>query len=279
MAWILERSSTGNLKFYWSTNGTSLSGSAPLLFPWSPSTGTWYHVALVRGGNQMRAFVNGSQIGTTQTFSDTIANATSNLTVGAYGTPGTYLNGWLDEVRVSKGVARWTSTFTPPTGPYSTGTSDGYTASTFAYDANGNTAGLVENRTEDAGGTQTAAGRTFTYAYDNLDRPLTQSDDYAPTASTSDDEQLAYTYTPTGLLDTRMLSKSNGAGGWTQEQKTTNSYFDDGELEQLSNYDGSNSVLEQHTLSYLDAGSAYVNGNRVGDVFELKQTPTTPSAC
>jgi hypothetical protein len=31
-------------------------------------------------------------------------------------------NGWLDEIRISKGIARWTSNFTPPSAPY---TNDG----------------------------------------------------------------------------------------------------------------------------------------------------------
>jgi hypothetical protein len=30
-------------------------------------------------------------------------------------------NGWLDEFRISKGIARWTSNFTPPTAPYDSG--------------------------------------------------------------------------------------------------------------------------------------------------------------
>jgi len=33
--------------------------------------------------------------------------------------PSGYVNGWLDEFRISKGIARWTSNFTPPTAPYS----------------------------------------------------------------------------------------------------------------------------------------------------------------
>ena len=31
------------------------------------------------------------------------------------------MEGYIDELRVSKGVARWTADFTPPTAPYSTG--------------------------------------------------------------------------------------------------------------------------------------------------------------
>ena len=29
------------------------------------------------------------------------------------------LNGWMDECRISKGIARWTANFTPPTEAYS----------------------------------------------------------------------------------------------------------------------------------------------------------------
>ena len=38
--------------------------------------------------------------------------------VGQYGTSAWYLNGWIDEFRVSKGIAQWTSGFTPSTRPY-----------------------------------------------------------------------------------------------------------------------------------------------------------------
>jgi hypothetical protein len=35
---------------------------------------------------------------------------------------GTYaFNGWLDEFRISKGIARWTGNFAPPTSAYSAG--------------------------------------------------------------------------------------------------------------------------------------------------------------
>jgi len=33
-------------------------------------------------------------------------------------TPEQYFNGWLDEFRLSKGIARWTADFTPPSEEY-----------------------------------------------------------------------------------------------------------------------------------------------------------------
>ena len=41
--------------------------------------------------------------------------------MGAHSDQG-YTDGWLDEVRVSKGIARWTANFTPPTSEYTKAT-------------------------------------------------------------------------------------------------------------------------------------------------------------
>ena len=56
----------------------------------------------------------------TGTCSDTIFYASDALWIGAHGGPiaGWDMNGWLDEIRIVKGVAKWTSNFTPPTAEY-----------------------------------------------------------------------------------------------------------------------------------------------------------------
>jgi len=83
------------------------------------STNTWYHAALVRSGNNFYIFQSGAQVGTTVTDSDSVPDLASTLTIGRLGVyDGYYLNGWLDEFRVSKGSARWTANFTPPTSAY-----------------------------------------------------------------------------------------------------------------------------------------------------------------
>ena len=43
---------------------------------------------------------------------------------------GQIFNGWIDELRVSKGIARWTSNFTPPTAPYDVDTTPPTVSST-----------------------------------------------------------------------------------------------------------------------------------------------------
>ena len=48
-----------------------------------------------------------------------------NLWIGSDG-GSTYLDGYLDEFRISKGIARWTANFSPPDAPYS-GNTNPYT--------------------------------------------------------------------------------------------------------------------------------------------------------
>jgi len=74
--------------------------------------GTWYHIAGVRSGSNCMLFKNGilQQSGTA---SDNISGTA--ITIG--GSSSSY-SFYLDELRLSKGIARWTSNFTPPTGEY-----------------------------------------------------------------------------------------------------------------------------------------------------------------
>lgn len=83
------------------------------------STGTWYHVAVARSGSSTKMFLNGAEDGSTYTDSNTYLNGAGRPFIGELGhSIGNPLNGWLDEFRISKGVARWTGAFTPPAGPY-----------------------------------------------------------------------------------------------------------------------------------------------------------------
>jgi hypothetical protein len=72
---------------------------------------------VVRSGSSVKLYVDGSQLGSPFTNSSNIT-ATTALYVGAW--QGWYgsVNGWMDEIRVSKGVARWTANFTPPAQEY-----------------------------------------------------------------------------------------------------------------------------------------------------------------
>ncbi|MFA6295705.1 MAG: LamG-like jellyroll fold domain-containing protein [Candidatus Paceibacterota bacterium] len=82
------------------------------------TTGTWYHIALVRNGNNWLIFQDGTQVGTTAVDADPSPDYTGNKFIGIHWNGGHSLNGWIDEFRISKGIARWTTNFTSPVAKY-----------------------------------------------------------------------------------------------------------------------------------------------------------------
>ena len=78
---------------------------------------TWYHVALVRNGSTLTSYLNGVQTSTVlMTF--IMSNTNNNtLTIASSVADGStnYLAGYLSNFRIVKGVAVYTSAFTPST--------------------------------------------------------------------------------------------------------------------------------------------------------------------
>jgi len=80
------------------------------------ATSQWVHVAASRSGTTLRLFVNGTQDGSA-TITRTYTSSGSHY-IGSGGSLN-YFNGYIDELRITKGVARYTANFTPPAYPYS----------------------------------------------------------------------------------------------------------------------------------------------------------------
>lgn len=82
-------------------------------------TNQWVHVAVTRDGSNLRAFINGTQAGSTNTSigSNTIDNAQTNYYVGVATDSQIYWQGYISDVRVVKGSSVYTAAFTPPTAP------------------------------------------------------------------------------------------------------------------------------------------------------------------
>jgi hypothetical protein len=73
---------------------------------------TWTHVALVRSAGTATMYVNGVSVGS----ASATGNCTgTNLVVGGYYSTGYLYNGYLDDLRITRGYARYTANFTPPT--------------------------------------------------------------------------------------------------------------------------------------------------------------------
>ena len=116
--WFIEEYPTGKYGYY-STTTSHISSSVNII------KDQWVHVALVRegsGSNQTHLYVNGQNIWSFTESGDWTSSNIGKLDIGTlYGSGNsTYsYHGYMDEVRISKGVARWTSNFTPNNSPYS----------------------------------------------------------------------------------------------------------------------------------------------------------------
>ena len=128
------------------------------------STGTWYHVAVARNAGTTKLFLDGVELGT---GADTNDYGTSKpVAIGSnYDTsaPAEAFNGHIDEVRISKGAARFTGAFTPTTGEYSSDNNtvyllhgNGDDASTTFTDSSGGTSDVRSNNGDSATSVVTA---------------------------------------------------------------------------------------------------------------------------
>lgn len=107
---IVRLTSTSRI-FAYGGDGSGLTSTTVI------TTDAWYHIAVTREGSTLRLFVNG-----VLEASETITSDTTQALrfFGGYYTVGSaeFMSGWMDEVRVTKGVARYTADFTPPDAPF-----------------------------------------------------------------------------------------------------------------------------------------------------------------
>jgi len=76
----------------------------------------WAHVAVVRSGANITLYQNGVNVGSGATSVNYVN--TANINIGAYIGTASFWQGYIDDLRITKGVARYTSNFTPPTAPF-----------------------------------------------------------------------------------------------------------------------------------------------------------------
>ena len=112
----LYTNTSGNLAYYLSSNGVNWN-IAQAISMGSISINTWYHIALVRNGSTFTPYINGVA-GTTTTSSATLATSGFPFIIGDTGNAVSPFNGYIDDFRITKGVARYTANFTAPTAPF-----------------------------------------------------------------------------------------------------------------------------------------------------------------
>jgi hypothetical protein len=97
---------------------TYIVGSAVIFTGWAPAINIWYHVALCRSGTDIRAFINGTQIGSTLANSANITGGTGGVKIGSpLGLAIDEFNGRMKNIRISN-IARYTTAFTPSQTPF-----------------------------------------------------------------------------------------------------------------------------------------------------------------
>ena len=94
-----------------------ISGGNVADFSASPALNTWQHVAVVRQSGTVTLYVNGAASGTANWAGVNAGNVATFSVGAAYGNA-RFANGYIDEFRVTKNIARYTSNFTPPTAPF-----------------------------------------------------------------------------------------------------------------------------------------------------------------
>lgn len=115
---VAFRKTATALQFFIISSGSTL---ANYTVNWTPSTGVWYHLALVRSGTSLYMFIDGvSQTLTVNTAISTnsVPDLAAQIEMGSSAGGVSDLNGWIDELRIVKGSAKWTAGFTPPASEY-----------------------------------------------------------------------------------------------------------------------------------------------------------------
>lgn len=112
---LLEITAAGKLRYLGNgSSAVSVVGTTTL------SAGTWHFLAATKSGTSWRVFVDGN-LDTTLVSAATFTDFAGPFYVGKCGAFGSLLtNGYIEQFRITKGVARYTASFTPPIAPFPT---------------------------------------------------------------------------------------------------------------------------------------------------------------
>lgn len=97
--------------------GGSFVGAANLFASSALAVNTWAHIAVVRSGSSFRLYIDGVQAASA-TNAGAIDVSTRPVRIAADAAGICAFQGHIDELRVTKGAARYTAAFTPPAAPF-----------------------------------------------------------------------------------------------------------------------------------------------------------------
>ena len=108
--WTLNYDATSGGRLYYQAGAVT---TTPLIT--GAGSGVWNHVAIVKYGSTTKLYLNG----TAASLSTTDVPANDTTTQLQIGKSSGAFNGYIDDLRVTKGIARYTANFTPPTAVFS----------------------------------------------------------------------------------------------------------------------------------------------------------------
>jgi hypothetical protein len=119
IGWHLPLGATGTLgttNAPYFSNGSAVVAASSTVLP----DGAWQHVAAVRSGNSLLLFQDGVLTASADATGASFNSAGAGVVIGRLRTDqdAAYFAGHIDELRISKGIARWTTAFTPPARAY-----------------------------------------------------------------------------------------------------------------------------------------------------------------
>ena len=117
LGWNVIVSGTNKVGLETSTDGTYSAPRDLLSANNVFSINTWFHLAITRYGDLYSLWVDGANVGNL-TIVGALFNSPTQLTIGANETGANAFNGYIDDLRITKGIARYTTTFTPPTAEF-----------------------------------------------------------------------------------------------------------------------------------------------------------------
>lgn len=110
--WLFQVQNNGSIRFLTSADSTFASPSPAI------TTNQWYHLAATRSGSTIRLFIDGTSI-RSYTNANSLGSSSKKLYWGIQANESSWpFNGYLDDIRITKGYARYTSNFTAPSSAF-----------------------------------------------------------------------------------------------------------------------------------------------------------------
>jgi hypothetical protein len=86
-------------------------------FGTAPTQNTWHHIAITRASGTLYAFIDGTQVYSGANTTNFV-NTASWYVAGNGASASLYMTGYIDDLRITTGYARYTASFTPPTAAF-----------------------------------------------------------------------------------------------------------------------------------------------------------------